>query len=363
MKRIVFVILLSACLFIFFAVTASAEESESDKILGEFSEILPEDGGVDPDGDFMDEVSFGSIFEDILSAFAGRWGEVTSFFLMLMGFAVIMAICEGAYVSDNPTLRKNSSVAVAAIASVSIFSSLYEVVGSVRESLGSVTDFLSSLLPIMTAINATSGAPTVASVQAASINVTLALLEKLATGVLLPLVFTLFSLALVSSFSDGGIASVARGIKSVFMWGIGIICTALAAAIGLQSLVASAADTAALRAARYAASGTIPIVGTTVASAIATLAGGLAFVRSNVGVASVAVLISLAVLPIVSLLLYRLAFSAAIIFLEFVGSEGGVRCFSAFRSALDALLAIYSVSVLICIIQIVVFLKSGVSVE
>ena len=114
-----------------------------------------------------------------------------------------------------------------------------------------------------------------------------------------------------------------------------------------------------VEAGQYAASGMIPIVGNTVASTLATLAGGLALVKSTVGVGAIAVIISLALAPLVSLLLYRLAFTVAIVFLELFGSCDGVRSFSAFRSALDALSAVYSVSVVVCIIEIVIFLKSG----
>lgn len=360
MKRAFFVVLILGFFFSLFGVRVSAAEEED--ILRDFSEIIPSQSGISVDDELVSEVGFDAILSRMLSALGEEWGDVSAFFLVLMGFSIIMALCEGTYVTDMPVLRKNSSAAVALIASVSIFSCLYGVICEVRDGILLITDFFSSALPVLTLINSSSGAVATASVQAVNINITLSLLENFCAEALLPFVFALFSLAMVSSFSDGAMASVARGVKSVFMWGIGVICTVLAAAIGLQSLVASAADNAALRAARYAASGTIPIVGSTVASALATLAGGLAFVKSSVGAASVAVVLSLAILPLVSLLLYRLAFSVAVIFLDFVGSDGGVRCFSAFRAALDALLAVYAVSVLICIIELVVFIKSGVSV-
>ncbi|MBQ9733923.1 MAG: hypothetical protein IJV74_06790, partial [Clostridia bacterium] len=82
---------------------------------------------------------------------------------------------------------------------------------------------------------------------------------------------------------------------------------------------------------------------------------------SSVGSASVVMSLILSLAPLVSILLYRLAFSICIIFLEFSGSSGGVRCFSAFKSALDALIAVYSMSTLVCIVELVVFVRGGVS--
>jgi stage III sporulation protein AE len=145
------------------------------------------------------------------------------------------------------------------------------------------------------------------------------------------------------------------------MWCIGIVSTSLAAIVSIQSVVASAHDSALLRAARYAASGAIPIVGTTVASALGTLGGGLAFVKSSIGAASIAVVLLIALSPLLTLLLYRLSFSFCSLLLEFCATPEGVRCFSAFKSALDVLIAVYSASVLVCVVQLVVFLKGGVA--
>jgi stage III sporulation protein AE len=127
-------------------------------------------------------------------------------------------------------------------------------------------------------------------------------------------------------------------------------------------MIASASDTAYLRAAKYAASGMIPIVGGTVSSALATLAGGLSYVKSAVGVSAALVIVLTAISPMVALLLYRLAFSFCLSILEFMGSSGGVRVFSAFRTAFDTLISVYAVSAVVYITEIVIFLKCGVEV-
>ena len=346
-----------AALFALFSVSACA--SDSDGLLDEFYELIPSESGVSEGGDLISEIGFDAIVSDIFSALSGEGGSVISFFLLLMGFAVIMAASGNLYSDDKLSLKRNTEVAVSAIASVSIFSALLGVVTAVRDSLISVVDFFSSVIPVLTAISLSGASPATAGVQAVNMNITLAIVEKFCTGWMLPLVFALFSLALAASVGESGIARVAKGVKNVFGWGIGIACAILAAAVAMQSVVASASDSASLRAARYAASGMIPIVGATVSSALATLGGGLAFIKSTVGVTSIVVIVSLALMPLVSLLLYRLAFSGAVLFLDFAGSEGGVRCYSAFKSALDALIAVYSMSVIICIIELVIFIKGG----
>ena len=123
-----------------------------------------------------------------------------------------------------------------------------------------------------------------------------------------------------------------------------------------------AADSAAMRAAKYAASGLIPIVGTTVAGAISTLAAGLSYARGIIGGGAIAVIVYLALSPLVLILLYRLALSIVVIFADFTGAKAVSRMLSAYRFALDMTLSAYSLSALIYVFLIIVFLRIGVDV-
>jgi stage III sporulation protein AE len=190
-------------------------------------------------------------------------------------------------------------------------------------------------------------------------NLTLALLGKLSEELLTPLVFMIFSLSLTSSLSAMP-SRLLKGAKSVFLWLLGIVTTVLVASISMQSFLAVSKDSAALRAAKYALTGTIPIVGSTVSGALSTLIGSLAEARAVIGVGAVAVIFSLAASPIIIMLLYRLALSVATWIFGFIDS-GELSCFSVFRASLDALISLYAISAVVYILEIVIFLKGGVS--
>ena len=358
MKRIIRFLAILAVLFTIFSVTVHADDGED--MLRDFVDIIPDGAEVDTD-DVTSSLGIEAILAEIGAALSDRAGEVLAFFLLILGFAVVISLTSHASLGTDAALDSAVQTAVSTIAAASIFTALYDVCRDLGQSLTTVVDFLASAIPIFTAISTASGAFTTASTQAFNMNLTLALVEKFCTGALLPTSFAVFSLGFVASVSDGGALNVAKGVKGVFMWGVGIVGTILAAVIAMQSVVASAADNATLRAARYAASGMIPIVGSTVAGALSTLGGGMAYIKSTVGMGSVAVILLLTIAPLVSLLLYRLAISACLIHLEFTGSAVGVRCYSAFRAALDTLIAVYSTSVLVCIIELVVFVKGGVA--
>lgn len=336
---------------------------EVDSIWNDFWEVIPEEiEKPSSQEEMISGVGIDALLSEIVSAISGEGGRGAAFFAMIFGIAMLLAVSETAFPIENPAFSKQVSAGVAMISSVLIFKEIGPLCMAVKESLLLLTDFFSSLIPIFTAILTAGGNVNSAHVQALNMNITLSLIAKVSTSFLLPLCFALFSLALASSIDGGAVSSVAKGVKGAFMWLLGISTTVILAAVSMQSMISGAADSAYLRAAKYAASGMIPVVGSTVSSALATLSGGLSYVRSAVGISSVFIIISVSLSPLINLLLRRFAFSVSMSLLEYMGSVGGVRVFSAFRAALDALISVYVISVIVYISEIIVFIKCGVEV-
>lgn len=365
MKKIL-VIILAAVIFIsLFSVGAMAlgEEKAEDEYWREFLEALPE--GIDApknEEELLSGVGFDSLLSELMSAAHIGASSAVSLFILLFGIAVIIAVSEVTPPFENPSLNRHASAGIAVISAVVIFGRIGPLCFSVRDGLEELSAFFSALIPVLTGIMTAGGNISSAAAQSLNMNVTLAVISYICTELLLPLSFALFSLAMASSLDSGAVGAVAKSVKNLFMWVLGIGSTVVIAAITMQSVVAGAKDSAYLRAARYAASGMIPVVGSTVSSALAALAGSISYVKTTVGVSAVLVIITLAVSPLINILFHRLSFSLTISFLELMNASGGVRVFSAFRSAIDALLSVYVVSVIIYISEIVVFMKCGVSV-
>lgn len=367
-KKIIKASLLFVFMLVFFSVTAfgyqksSEEEKDVDaarEIMEEFSDIIPNEADVSLDEDeLLENVGFDAILRAISNAIKEEKSEFLSFFLTVMGFAVLSVVCDFASLCGTD-MQRNVEIGVFVVMSVAIYPTVYSVFGSVKESLESVSGFFGAALPVMTAITAATGSVKTAGIQAMNMNITLGIVGTVATKILLPLSFAMLALALVSSFGESGAASVSKGIKSIFTFGLGIVTAVSSAAIALQTVIASASDSAALRAARYAAGGLIPVVGSSVSSALSTLAGGLAYAKSTVGVAAIAVIAAISVLPLMSLLCYRMIFSLAVSFLEYADNVRASRCFLAYKTAFDAVISVYVMSTLVCMIQLIVFIKGG----
>ena len=363
MKKTTVAVMLFIC-FLAFPISVSAAEKKgniAEDMIGEFKETIPSESGVDADEDsLISDFGFDGIFNRLLGSLGEKRSELVAFILSVTGFCVLSIIVESVGFSGEGCDRMLGA-ALFTVMSLGLYPRVYSIFSEVKTSLESISSFLGAALPAMTAITVASGAVKSAGVQAMNMNITLGIIGALCSRLLLPLSLSLLAFALISSFGDGMAAGVSKSIKGLFTFGLGLVSAISSAAIALQSVVASAADSASLRAARYAASSLIPVVGSSVSGALSTLAGGLAYAKSTVGAASIAVIVTLSLAPLVLLLIHRTVFSLAEAFMDYMDNARGKRCFSAYKSAFDAVISVYVMSTIICIIQVIVFIKGGVS--
>lgn len=372
MKRRLFsfllMLLLSIALVTIKVCGTEKKTAKEDKLDGEAQELIDEfcdtvygecgidakniiiNGGIGIDG-FVEETA------DVLGGYSGR---LLPFFMTVVGFAILSVVSASASFSTELTKNKTQS-AVLVVFSCVAYPQLNAAFTVVAESLESIASFFGAAMPVMTAITTASGAVNSAGIQAMNMNIILGVLGSSAVTLLLPLAHCMLTLALISSMGEGGIYKLSGSIKNLFTFGLGIVSAASSAIIALQSVIAGARDSAMLRAARYAAGGLIPVVGSSVSGALSTLAGGLAYAKSTVGASAIVIILFLSITPLVLLLMFRLAFSVSLFVLEFSENSGGVRCFSAFRTAIDSIISVYVMSTLVCIVQFIVFMKGGAS--
>ena len=173
-----------------------------------------------------------------------------------------------------------------------------------------------------------------------------------------------FSLAMGLAAAVGGEATgnIGKYSRNLFMWIFGIATALIMGFLSLQTLISTASDSAAMRTAKYVASGYLPLVGGTVSASLSTLAAGLSYAKGVVGASAIIVLVMLFMSPLLLAFSYRISLSLASGFAGLLGISSAEKSFSSFRSAFDILIALYSLSCILYIFEIVLFIKSGVAV-
>lgn len=346
--------------FAFFGITVSAEGTgtdEVDEIIDSYGNILPENTKA-PSGteDVVGAIGFEAILGEIAAALENRRGEIASFFFLLLGTSVLMAL--SGLIADN--FGGAVRCCAASVTSLIVFQRIMPLINEISSSLGSISNFFSALVPIYCSCMALGGGGYTASGAGVGMSITLEVCSQFTEKFLLLLVFAMFFSSVAGSFG-GGVSAVSRAVKTLFTRGLALLSTVFIGMLTLQTVISASADNMALRTARYAATSIIPIVGGTVSGALSTLVGGAAYAKGIIGGGAVGVILSFAIAPLVTLLLYKLCFFVAIGFLEFCTAEEGVKCLTGIRDALDALISVYTLTVVLYILEITVILIVGVN--
>lgn len=349
MKRIIYSIAIFAALFLFFSVSIFAEDT-AEEYLGKFTEIT----GIDVED--VEGIGADAVFRELLLAITGQGSRIAAFLLFTLGGAGAISLAS-VLGGQKPVVT-----GVCAVVAAGIYKELYELILGVIEVLGTLSELFSALIPIMTGITLAGGGVSAASTEAFGMSLALRTVNGIAVPIMLPLVSVLFALSVAGVFESSAAVAITPRIRSAFMWVMGIATAVLLGVLSLQSVISGAKDSAMMRAAKYSATGLIPIVGGTVSATLGTLGAGLSYAKSIIGAGSVYVLVSVLSAPLILVLLYRMILSLTSGLLDFVGAPSGARLFSSMTSAIDALAALYAVSGILYIFEIIVFMKSGVAV-
>lgn len=337
-------------------VTAAAEPAD---YLEELEGALPEDTPFDAsDPEALSEaIGFEAILLEIYGILRSEGGGLLGFLLTLIGIGALSLLGENL----NPSLRPAVGAAISVVGAVAVARRILLTVSAVSRAMSEISGFFGRLIPILTGITAAGGGVSTAAVSATGMSVSLALIGEISAGVLSLSVSILFVLGMLADLGGVGVGLL-KSVKSFFTRGLGIVVFLFGAALALQTVLATASDGMLMRTAKFAASSSIPVVGGTVGGALSTLAAGLSYVKGVAGTASVAVIGWIALSPLVLLLAYRAVLSIADGFVGIFNMGGGIKCFSAMLAALDSLIAIFSMSTIVYIFQIILFVKSGVAI-
>ncbi|MBQ7363030.1 MAG: hypothetical protein IJW48_05815 [Clostridia bacterium] len=350
-KCLLFVIILVA-LFSLSCITVLAD-GEGEALIDEYREAVPEGTlpVTDPE-ELISSLGLDALLHELAAALSSSRGRIVSFFFLLLGVSVLIALAGSVSGELAPLVRAAAST----VGAFAVFLRIMPLIEEISESLSVLSGFFSATAPILLSAVAMGGGTLSAGTAGIGVGLTLELSSLFSRSFLMTLVIAMFFSGLVSAFG-GGLRTVARGVRSAFTKGVGIVCTVLLGLLSLQTLISASSDNMALRAARYASTSILPIVGGTVAGALSTLVGGLTYAKGVIGGSAVLIIALTALTPLVMLLLYKLCFFLAIGFLEFCAADEGVACLSALRDALDALIAVYVITCVVYILEIVLLLK------
>ncbi len=322
-----------------------------EDLLGDFSGALPEELRELASAEGISAIGIDKLLSEIISVVTGSAPSVFAFFLMLVGGGMLTSLAS--FTSDK--ISRQASSMAGTVLSVAILAILYPCAASAVSALASLTELFGALIPVVSSLSLLAGGNATGAVASVGMQLTLWIMS-IVSGVLLP-VFAVAMLTMAALGDLGGVSNIGRSLGNAFSRLVGVIAATVSGITALQTFISVSSDSAAIRLARYAATDMIPVVGSTLSGALATLSGGLGYASGIIGAGAVAAIIAIAISPLVILLLYRLAFTLA----EAItgGFGGGVSHISGIAKALDALISVYVLTMIVYIFDIILLVSGG----
>ncbi|MCI9121255.1 MAG: stage III sporulation protein AE [Oscillibacter sp.] len=307
------------CILMFLLLlTGTAQAAELPR---ELTEALPEAAEEVLDLDLEGPAALAQGVEGLLERMAGevkavlrqRLRGAASILLVVAACGAMDGFARGTGKRENAFLPMVGALAVTLLTA----GSLEDLIGLGVETIGQLNLFSKALLPTLAAATAASGAVTTATFQQVTTVFLADLLMNLIDGLLLPLVYLYIgALAASSCLPENRLGAIADGLKKVVTWVLTTSLLLFTVYLSAVRVVAGAADGSAVKVAKAAISGAVPVVGGIIAEAAETVLAGAGMLKNTIGVFGMLVILSACAYPFLQLgiqyLLYKLsAFLAA----------------------------------------------------
>ena len=275
----------------------------------------------------------------------------------VLAAAMLCAFASGAQASDVMKLPAQlaGAFAITALCTRDVSS----MIGLARETVAKISDFTALLLPVLSSSLAACGGSVSAGTLLAGGSFAMSLLTKLASGVLIPLVYVYILLSTAECATDGGGLGKIRelGGKALSLLIKGL-CAVFTAYLSLSRVLTGSADALTLKAAQAAFSGMVPVVGSMLSDASESLLAGAGLIRSAAGAFGILAVISMALMPFLRLGAFYLALRLAGAIGDGAVMKPHAALISNLASAMGYMLAIAASTLWMSLVSAACFLKA-----
>jgi len=234
----------------------------------------------------------------LLSSLNGSLKPALVSVFVLLGLVVIAALLK----AFSSALSENSEIydlCVCLICSAATYEVLRSAYDAVSVSLSGVAILMDTMSAAMCAVYGLTGNIVGGTSSVSVLMLALQIMRLLSDKLLFPLALSLFGVSLVSVLGfDAGLKRVSKTVKRAVIFLCSASGAAVCAVLSYQTVIAKAADGAALRTVKFASSSFVPIVGSSLSESFAAVTTSISAVRAAAGAGGI-ISICVIVLPAV----------------------------------------------------------------
>ena len=239
---------------------------------------------------------------------------------------LIVLLCDGAkllYFREKDSRLLQCVTLTGALAVVLLSAGgISEMIGLGAETIHMMNDFSKTLLPLLSAACAASGSVTAAAVREVGTTLFADVLVTCINQLLLPLVYIYIGAITANAvLHEHSLQKIAQCIKKGITWMLTILLTVFTAYLTISGAVSGTAD-AAVKVAKFAISGAVPVVGGILSDAASTILVGAAVLKNAIGVFGTLAVFALCLTPFLQIGVQYLMYKAAAFLAEVVDQTG-----------------------------------------
>lgn len=252
-------------------------------------------------------VEYGTGLDDGLGQLAQQGGEAARGIVrgavrsgvVLLAVLLLCSVGDTVYAQEGASRLRAVTLAGTLAITALAAADTRSMMGVGTQAISHMASFANVLLPTVAAVTVTTGAVAGAAARQMAAVLFCNLLVNLIHRVLIPLVYGYIALCVVQTALDNeGVGRLAEMLKGMVTALLTAVMTGFVGYLTLNSVVAGAADAAAVKAAKFAISGAVPVVGKILSDAAESILASAGVLRGTVGVFGALTVLSICLAPL-----------------------------------------------------------------
>lgn len=326
-------------------------------------DVLPDvDGETDFDrvaGAVADMSAFSYLMDAVGQVLSVEWGTAWRTFARVLGLLLLSAVAgalQKAFRSE--ALSRAVSLGISCAMFATVLTTLYAQLEKVSQFLTGLNTLINSLLPLMAALHVMGGNVAVAAAQNSALLLFLSVVENICNRTVIPMTGICLALTLTAVLSPSiSLKGLTGFIKSTYAKTLGFVMLLLGFVMSTQTALRAASDSLTARAAKFLVGNMIPVLGGAVGDSLRTVAAGVSFLKSTVGIGAMIVLFLMVLPVLVSLLLTRLSFRLCVTAAELLGCDTEAKILNELIGIYGMLIAVVAMCTVLLIYALTLFVR------
>lgn len=338
---------------------------ELDKYTDDESKAMLE--GFDPSG-IIGDVSAGKLdfnFKSLMNnALRYLFKELYQNLSILIKLAVLIVICALLRNLQSEFLS-NSVSEIAFYVCYIVIVSILLVSFSTAIKLGveiidGMVGFMYATVPVLITLLVSGGNITTGGVFQPVMLMVVEVTATIIKNVFIPLIFLSTILTIVNNISEKiQLTRLAGFIKQISLWALGIILTLFIGVVSLQGSLGAVVDGVTQKAAKFAISTFIPIVGKTLSDAADTVIGCTLLIKNAAGVAAMLGVILICIVPLIKIIALVALYKAAGALFEPISEKRITTCINDVAGSILHIFAVTAAVAVMFLISITALISAG----